>query len=550
MKANRAYGSFRIFLLFMVAYSTESMAATCVEVSNTEVEICVSASFGDPLLGVDFSLTPSSLSGGINVSLHKGDLDWVLTATNSEDGSAANLGQIKLVPSSPSENFGVSIGENFVAGAHHVESMHLTARRWNGFSNINNCLLDGDFKSGLTVVSNPAGEGGELLGECAVLGSARGVYSIPRMVGGAFSVGQLFDGHLLIGESMTDSAVHLSGDVSRNSHITLRSLQGTSAASLSSEYRSFAGTLSFPDGLPEFISVTIGGYAANATVDFYHQPIGGFFSLDQGGHAQIIRGGQILSSGHVWVSNGEANTFTGYAEFLGVDQYGVIEAEYSNVDGTIVVHNDLNGTLMVRIGDTGPETQILIGGDVGPGAGLVIAGTPWFGGHFSGLINIEGTVHGWLSVAKTLFGHIRVGRVVSAIEVLGTLASGAQIIVEDTLEGSIDVGGATQIDSLIHVGGGVGRGGSILLNSQASFEPSRGDVRVGRAASREVSFDGIFYVNAPYRGGAFMGNLRVEGCHRRPTQLNFCFEGGMYGSVDLLQRSCRYKSSWSSARCP
>jgi hypothetical protein len=541
-------GAMAIGLLF--AGVGDLGAATCVVMRTEGIQVCASLSWGDPKIGTDFSVDFNPLMASPDVRLHSGDLDWVLVATQLEDGSPADLGEISIEPRSPWENFGVSIGENYTPGAHHVGSMHLTARQWRGFSNLNQCLIAGDFAGGLTLRSNARGQGGELLGECSVLGQAQGVYWVPRMIGGQFSVGGLFDGQFLIGESMLDSSMFLSGDVSAASHIMLRSLEGTTAVQLSGENRSFAGALSLPDGLPDLVSLTIGGYAAGALIDFNHQPIGGFFSLDQGGYAHIVRGGQVLSTGHVWISNGETNTFTGYAEFLGVDLYGVIEAEYSNIDGVIVVQNDLNGTLMVRIGDAGPETQIIIGGDVGPGAGLVIAATPWFGGHFSGLISVEGSVHGWLGVARTLSGQIRVGDVTSGIEIGGSLTSEARIIVDGMLYGSIDVGGHTQSNSLIHVSEGGGVNGSILLNSQTSFEPSWGDIRVGTAPSNSVVFQGHLLANASYRGGAFMGNVIIEGCHPRSTQLNFCFEGGMNGTVDIVQRACRQKAAWTNTRCP
>lgn len=93
-------------------------AETCV--SSSDFRVCADWSLtNDPLHTTDFSVTFQDPNPPI-IELRTGDDGWIIYVQNTSDDSPGDLAALLLDPSSPSENFVVTLANGSDPGARNV----------------------------------------------------------------------------------------------------------------------------------------------------------------------------------------------------------------------------------------------------------------------------------------------------------------------------------------------------------------------------------------------------------------------------------------------
>jgi len=294
-----------------------------------------------------------------------------------------------------------------------------------------------------------------------------------------------------------------------------------------------AGLLTLLGGVADGSNVSCRAeITSTGIVDLNHGGVAGYADFAGGGAGLFINGGTIATTGHLWLGGSHVSTWSGYASFDEIDDWGVIETEAAHIDGTIEVAGDVNGYLVARFGDLGPNTNLIVGGSVqnlGTVGSLGYAGSF---GHCAGNIKVHGDV----------LGQILVG---------DELESTGHIDVDGAMKGHIIVNAGTQSGSSIEIGG-LAVGSYLTINDSQGAYNADGNVIVSGPGTA-VEFDGCIRVREDTAGGSgdLNGRILVTGCHATPDDLNICIDGNVNGAVTIRQTGCRTQVGWScTAQCP
>lgn len=461
----------------------------------------------------------------------------------------------------------------------------------NGMFNIGGNLGD----TGSIVVADASGFGGDVFGRIKVGGELQGSISVSHSlhgeivakavnggsvdiaddVTGSFETGKIGDGEVAIGgsvsgnvsaSSLVDSSVWVGADVSgtltipgaiNSSHVDIgESIETSGIVTLGAFGSSPSGGGStFHIGNGEIGDHEIAGYltllggvsvdalvssravvTGTGIVDLNHGGVAGYADFAGGGTGQFINGGVIAGTGHLWLGGTHVITWAGTASFDAIEDWGVIETEASHIDGTIEIAGDVNGYLVARFGDLGPNANLIVGGTVQDLGTVGSLGSPGSFGHCGGHIKIHGD----------LLGQVLIGE---------DLQSTGRIDIDGVVKGRVIVNGETQAGSSIELGG-IAPSGSVSVNATMGAFNANGNIVVnglGGAFAPAVDFDGCIGIHGDGAGGFgdLNGRILVTGCHATSDDLNICIDGNVNGAVTIRQFGCPNQVGWSCvAPCP
>lgn len=568
--------SLSLVALVVLGTGREARADTCVTSPSAPTQLCVGWSqIADPVQGTDFFVVHDG-AGTPSVYLRTGDLDWRISNTNLFTGAPANMGQIALRPNSPNEDFAISIGTTAAPGARDVTGIDLRGQGsispflWTGWSRLNGGRITGDVKKGILLRSDAAAVGGDLTddfliegslsgkvamtlidnGHLGVFGKSDASIAVTRMDYGSIDIGSTFAGSLVCEKEMIASSISLGGDVDKGALVSINEMSsgpdGTESRVRINDggepaTKDFSGTLLFNKGLPENqFAVVAGVRSADSVIDFNDHDVGGWLEASGGGEGDMIRGGIIRSSGHVWAAAWPTAVNYGTCTFAGMEPFSVLETETSQNAGTFHIKGDMDGQMWARVSELLETGVYRVDGDVGPTGSILTSSWSQFNrpGDMKGRVEIAGDVYGYLEFA-------------------GSVTDGASIDVGGVLHDRLEIGNETHANSSIRLGG-LGSGGRILLTSNnpglATAHDVNGVLEIGdfQSFSPPVVFDGCIrtYSNAFGGGGDLDGLLHVRGCHATADDLNICLDGALNGSILISQFGCTNQVTWSCSGCP
>lgn len=484
-----------VVLVLAAAGAARGSAPDCVDVGRTRV--CLSWSRpSPPRPDRDYRVDTNEGSGQVVVVLMTGDAQWNLTATDINSGLPADIDSVRIDPAHPFAKFGVGFGNGSAPAVGSIGALDLTTGDPRGWSRITGGRI-GTIRETLTLQSDLVGKGGDIIGQFVTAG-----------VAGEANVVAISEAVCLFGE--VTGIIRVQQTI-RASHIVVEDAGPTSLIDFNELNQSQINIGQFDADPFEGYLLLRRGVTGGSNVFMYNQNEGvidlgggdvdGFLETSGGG-GSIINGGTVTGSGHVWLSQLEENVFSGTASFKQIDTFGVVEAEFSNINGTVNITADMNGQLFVRVGPLLENGRFNIGGDVGRSGLILVAGSAAFGGDLSGGIQVAGTLHGRIEVE----GGTLPGSFIS----LGGMADGSAINLNT-------VGGDTA--------------GSIFVGTIA---PVLGD----------VEFDGCIRVH-----GDLPGRIAVAGCHKTQDDLNICIDGTLTGAVEIVQTGCKHPVTWSCGGC-
>lgn len=427
----------------------------CVAGPGGEVEVCVSWSQAvKPDPDSDF-LVEFADPFSPTVTLKTGDPDWNIVVTDLTTAEAGNLTAVLIDPATSTSSYGVSLLNGFEPAVHHIGDIALVATGWNGYSNLTGATIGGNIEGSIKVQQSPFGLGGRITGNVFAGGDLIGDIFVPWIEDAWVIIAGDVQGGVTVTEAIVDSTVDFGGDVGAGSTIDLFDLQGYAVVVIGSAsnypFGEFDGLLNLRSGLPEGAEFYVWNRLSEVgVVDFNGGKIKGRFELEAGGGGQLVNGGVVTSGGHLWVSSGSENTFTGTATFAGIEPFGAVEAEYSNIDGTINILGDMNGYLWVRVGPLLENGKFYVAGNVGNTGSINVASASEFGGDVLGLVRVDGEMRGNITVDGTVSGEI------SAASLIG----GGQYWWSGLVDIAEDVDGTVAFDKVhsfgqIHVSGNV-----------------------------------------------------------------------------------------------
>lgn len=551
-------------LSLLLATSSLTTAQTCLQ--NGATKVCVSwGAGGNPVQGVDFTALATATT--FSIVLHTGDSGWDIVSTNSATGQPGDLGDVAIVPITPFEKFGLSIGDGTAPGARDVGRIDLTASSWSGSSSLNGGWLAGSLSGGLRLRADSAGGAGAVQRAFTVNGKTGGQVAVtsvlaPFRLEGAVSadgkIGRItaptvfgtLHGNLVVGSisditsvdgirgsldvaSLDSTWLTVGRSIAAGAKLIVRDLKGTSEV----ECNDFGTT----ETIAGYVGI-YGGVDAQQRVDFWMPlastgvldlaggDVAGVIEFVEGGSGTLENGGIVRSSAHIWLSETQAYTFSGVATFASLEAFSVVEAEDSTIDGIVKVQGDCDGQLVVRYGDLLANGQFLVGGKLGSNGWIGPIGPPGVVGDLYGTIEIAGDAHGLIAVDNAM-------------------RSGSQVVVGGALAGALRIGGALDFGAQVQLRH-LDAGGRVYVNDSQGPNDADGFVYVGplnSTAILPVVFDGCIRVRkSPTAGhGDLNGAILVRGCHATPDDLDICIDGAVNGGVTLLQTGCLNQVTWS-----
>jgi hypothetical protein len=140
-------------------------ACRCDDHGGSGPLVCVNWSGpGFPVADTNYVLTATDPNNP-DVKLLTGNDGWaVWSQVSRTDDTPANLGHITIDPTSPTENFSVTLAHGPLHGAANVTSISLVDAGWTGQSNIPNLGITGQLTGDLTLEADGSGSGGVLSG--------------------------------------------------------------------------------------------------------------------------------------------------------------------------------------------------------------------------------------------------------------------------------------------------------------------------------------------------------------------------------------------------
>ncbi len=565
---------------FVVAISglcaEEALAGGSDCTSGSIVRVCVQWSqVGDPVEGVDYFVTFTDPSNPV-VELKTADLAWIVYATLVSNGNPANIGTLALrAPTPAGEDFEVTVANGTGAGAANVGTINLDYGGFTGFSSIKGGSISGDLTSGLTLVQDSSGAGGELT--FTIDGDVSGAVNVPVLktlfISGALSanidVTTAMDGDRLTVDGEVVSGVHITvEDMVNNSQMWFLPAPG------------FAADITLKNGVPSGSGVAIHAvFTTHVTFDFNNADLGGFFTSKLDTDADFVNGGAITGILHQGRA-GSCSHFIGSMAFTSVSTTGKINLNPCvDLDGTISITGAMDGDVTVD-GDVLATRLISIGsdqsGDISV-TGAVLGSIDVNGNHTgviditgrldgTGKITVDGSVSGDVDIGGDLSGDVSLGSdtkgdvhvggdLTGSVTVAGLLGGRGRIMVDGSCDGAIGIGEKTEPLSLIHCLGGLGLGSTIEVNTTEGNFNAGGTIHVGPVffigpPPPPITFDGcirIYDEVGTGNGGDLTGRITVVGCHATPHDLNICIDGNDNGNVTIEQTECTNQVVWS---CP
>lgn len=500
--------------LLLTIGSTPAWAQYCF--GNANRLICISNSAGNPIPGIDFTVTANFDA----ITLITPDPDWNILVKHPATGVPLDMVGIYLAPSASNGDFGLTFGDAATPGAENLQDIDLTALGWSGASWLNSFRIDGDLTGLVQLQSLPNGVGGGVLNGFRVGGTLSGLATLGMVQGGGLVheiLGQLGIGTLLGGTFEIERDILPAGRLEVMSFLSGSVLRVGSAVGTGD----VGGQLLLTGGIPAASSVYVNGaLELSGVVDFANMPIAGIFSISQGGAGQVTGGGDV--TGHVWLAASTGQVFSGSAEFDSVGTFGIVETELFHLDGELHILGNAGGFVGPRAGDLLTNGVIEIDGNVLASAFVGAQGAP-LGGNQFGQVLVHGDVFGTVLAEATLW-------------------TNGQILVDGTTTGSLFVGDELQAGTLVSTRH-LGPGGRIAVNTSLGNYNANGRILVGPLAQPfnvPVKFDGCIrvYDDAAGNGGDLNGTIFVIGCHATTDPLEICIDGAVNGQVRLLQSGC------------
>lgn len=432
-------------LALTLSGSTRDLVAdTCVSNGANETEVCLSWSQPtDPVDGVDFEYAFLD-DFSPTVTLITGDAGWNIVVTNIQSQTPGDLISLDIDPTSSVANFGVTLNNGFDAAVDNMGVIDLTSSFAAVRSSFRGGHIGGDLE-GLTVQRSAFGVGGEITGQIFVAGNLQGDISGHQLTDAWLLIGGDQSGDISFTKGISDSTLSIGGSTSQFSTIDVTAMSGSSihlAENGFSVPTEFNGTLNLGNGVPADCAVFMAGQlGATGVIDLQGNDVESFLEVGGGGAGSIVDGGAVTGSGHVWVSTLAENTFTGTATFKYMAPFSAVEAEFSNIDGTINIKGDMDGQLWVRVGPLLENGRFNIGGDLGATGSIIVHSVTGFGGDVDGRIKVGGSIKGLVQVDHNVTGEITSGSVAGGtIEIFDDVSGAVTTGMVDG--GTITVGGS------------------------------------------------------------------------------------------------------------
>ena len=399
-----------------------------------------------------------------SIEVISGD-DWNFSAEDRYTGTLVEIGEVTINPNQPAENFTVSVTRGGGAGATNIDVIDLTAANWGGHSSVGDINISGDFTGRMCLTKSAGGQGGDLSGAFVIGGSLTGTIKVP-VISGSLSVGQVLSGSICVTDEIKGGSVAVAGDVTESANITIEDMVTDNAEVCSLQFSTdgdtgdskFSGDLMLATGLKLGHGLTIGGtLTSTASVDLNDEEVRGSLWLGAAEEGAVVMMGDVAQPATVQLTTSRADEqavlFSGTAVFGDIDGVEVgLPCRSGNVDGRIIVDGDMAGQL--KLGD-GLASQSV--GNLLPGGAIVIkgdlTGNLFVGGEMAGSITVTGDVSNdlWPNMAS--------------MEFLEGFGNTARIKVDGLLDGPITIADGTAKLSVMHLAGGLGADGSILVNT-------------------------------------------------------------------------------------
>ena len=331
-----------------------------------------------PEAGSDFAfdfVTDPDNRDNPDVTFFTGNDGWrVWSQVSWTENIPANLGDIKIDPTLPTDNFSVTIAHGASDGAEDVASIALVDEGWTGESNLPGGSIAGDLLGDL-VLQKSGGQGG--VASFTIGGDLHEDVTIPRV-----------------------DTLHVKGAVLPSAMITIDGMVGDKSLSFNVDAGDFAGDLHFPNGIQSWDAVvSIRGLLTDtASVDFHGQKLLGSLSF-HGGSAEdsVIDVGGLMTGGTIWLFE---DAYMGSVTVSSVELGGGITIAGADLSGSINVLGDWKGGLTLYAVNFAAEGLISIGGDLAATGSLyateegVLAGDILVNGTIAGYVTIDGVFNG------------------------------------------------------------------------------------------------------------------------------------------------------------
>jgi len=404
---------------------------------------------GDPT-ALDFDYVVSTLPPASpefpDVELRTGSDTWQIWSTDSDNPNG--IGDIGVISSPHPENFGVKIeGPGEIAGAREIKGIILDPQGEGSdakYSNLTGGRISGNLTGDLTLQKSSGGLGGAAsftidgdaeanitvpqVSSITISGDAIGVIQTSVIYGSLTIAGDLL-GHIEVTWRMLFAELNVSGNVGPDATIQIADTANAVSIEFGEEGHpemfEFAGDLRLLTGVEEGTTVTIHGPLTptgehTPTIDLNDQDVAGDLLILGGGDGDIINGGAVTGI----VGLAEFTTFSGTATFAGVAPNCNIKACFSDIDGTIHITGNMDGTIWM--------------------SGSVETG----GGDLNGTIQIDRDMSGLITVHLDASGEIIV---------VGNLLSNGGIRIWRDILGMVTVGGDVEGEILAN-SSGIGSG--------------------------------------------------------------------------------------------
>ena len=430
---------------------------------------------------------------------------WCETAARAP----ANIGSVS---GSGAEDYDVKILDDDEwpgPGAANVGQINLNPSNPSNFSRISQGWINGNLTGDLLLQEDdgtPA-TGGEL--DLWIQGNAAASITAPIVkflliegnLSGNVTVSNKLDGTLEVRGTVDDVVIHIE-DTGSDANL-LFNTGGESGESV------FDADLTLTNGIHGHV-VIHGTLPAGRTIDLNDGGVQGQLYL-AGGDGDIVNGGDVKAGSLVRIAHfgGDHEIpayFSGTATFANVD--AEIGALGAYVDGLIHVTGYLNETIAITCGycdneDTGhllPDGRIWVEGD------MLFAYAIYVERDVRGKIQVDGDIVGELGIMiwGDLTGDIDVGGEITStgrVAIDGTLESTGRILVDGLCSGDVTIGEGTEASSLIHLSEGLAGTGHITINASEGLYDANGSITVGEPG---------FLCPSPGPQGPFAGTITIK----------------------------------------
>ena len=153
----------------------------CSDNNGNSPYVCVDKDGPDPIPDVNFAFDFQADPDNPDVTFWTANDGWKVWSQVSETNETpANLGDLKIDPTLPTDNFSVTVAHGEAPGAANIKSIVLDDENWEGYSNLTGGRMSGDLTGDLYLQRAPAGQGGSA--SFTIAGIAEGDLTIPVVV--------------------------------------------------------------------------------------------------------------------------------------------------------------------------------------------------------------------------------------------------------------------------------------------------------------------------------------------------------------------------------